>query len=303
MTKANGQSMMEYTIIGALVAIVAMGGLALLGNRLNGMFGAMIGKPTPPVVAVHSPSPSINPTLPPAEVIPGTGSTAPVLPSPPPPAVAGDVLVKLSNGTTLNLNVPTNITKSVQTVGANGTLVLLGSSIQSMAEQMLASGEIDEKQASTLMQLANQAHHMAEIQKTLEDTSAKYGSDVNAFKNTPVTIDGKQYANAYEAAQSIGYDDANKRGEELGEFWNLYTSATSATYMWPPELKSVLEYHAQTINNISDSMRVSMRDILVYNAGSPDTIGNMMVDQITNKKAASICEMDNGNQDSGVHCN
>jgi hypothetical protein len=295
----KGQGLSEYAMIGALVVVVALGGLTLLGGKLSNLFGGMIGKPKPPVLAVTSPSTSPQS----APDLPGTAETPAEPRQPMQTLPASPVTFKLPSGTLLNLGMPTDVTESVQTIGANGTLIMVGTSIKSMAEQLLASGDINQEQANTLMRLANQAHHMAEIQKTLETISASYGSDTERFKNAPVTIEGKTYANAYEAALSIGYnDETSARGGELQEFWDLYRNATGAVYMWPPELKAVLEYHAKTVNDLTDSTRVSIRDIMVYNSGTPDKLADMMVNTMTHKKSASICQMDSGNQDSGLQC-
>jgi hypothetical protein len=296
MKAASGQSMSEYTLIGGVVALSAVVALSFMGTRLSGLFGSMIGKPQPmaPVTVANLPAPA--PTLPPAVSTPAppvVGTTAPP---------ASGVSIHLPNGSSLNLSLPTSIPHSVQTVGANGTTEMLASSLQTMANQMLASGDINQTQANTILQLANEAHHLAEIQKTLEDDSASNGTDVNAFKTKPVVIDGTTYANAYQAALSIGYDDANNRGPELQRFWDLYTNATSAVYMWPPELKAVLEYHATAVNDLSDSMRVAMRDIIQYNAGTPAELNSRVASTMTHKQSASICTMQDGNADSGVQC-
>jgi hypothetical protein len=290
MTKNPGQSLSEYGLIGGLVALCACTALVLMGNRLSGLFGAMIQKPNPQapvaIVAVPpAPLPAPEPALPAA---PGSGG----------------VSVQLSDGSSMKLSLPSDIAQSVQTVGANGTTDLLASSLETMAGQMLADGKIDQNQANVIQQLANEAHHLANIQKTLEEDTTRNGKDTAAFKTTPVTVDGTTYANAYEAALSIGYNDAHQRGAELQRFWDLYTQVTSKTYMWPPELKEVLQYHATAVNDLSDSMRVAMRNMIKYHAITPAEINDQIADTLTktHKQSASICTMQAGNRDTGVHC-
>ena len=49
-------------------------------------------------------------------------------------------------------------------------------------------------------------------------------------------------------------------------------------------------------------MRVSMRDILLYNAGTPAELKTKMGNVLINNHSASICTMDDGNSDTGIHC-
>lgn len=213
-------------------------------------------------------------------------------------------MVTLENGQQLSLNLPKSVAQSVLTIGANGTTDLLASNLTAMANQLLEKGEINQEQANTLLNLANQAHHMAEVQKNLETFSTKMGSDVTAFKITPVTIDGITYANGYEAALSIGMDDnnASAKGAELQKFWDLYAVATEANHTLPSELKSLLQQHAVTINNLSDSMRVAMQTMITNGSGTPGELKDMMADQLIHSESTNICHMESGNQDSGVHC-
>lgn len=291
MSRRFGQSMTEYGLIGASLGLVAVAALALLGNNLSGLFDAMLSKPKP-VQTANAPAPTS-----PAEAL---QTPAPV----PAPATGGNTVITLENGQQLSLNMPDSVAQSVQTIGANGTTDLLASNLTAMANQLLEKGEITQDQANSLIKLANQAHHMAEIQKILEKSSAEMGNDVTAFKSTPVTIDGVTYPNSYEAALSIGMDDnnASAKGPELQKFWDLFSDAFQANYTLPQELKDVLQYHATTINNLSDSMRIAMRNIIEHDTGTPSDLQNMMTDQLIHSESTNICHMESQNQDSGVHC-
>ena len=289
MLRTQGQSLVEYTFCAFLVMGVSISGLLFLRESLSSQLINMLSKPKLVQVAKA-----------PAAVSPGSDAKSPT----PIPAAPGYTVITLKNGQQLSLNLPTDVAQSIQTIGANGTTDLLASNLTAMANQLLESGQITQEQANTLLKLANQAHHIAEIQKLLETYSTKLGSDVTAFKNTPVTIDGTTYANSYEAAQSIGMKSNNTsiKGAELQKFWDLYAVARSANYTWPPELKTILQMHATTINDLSDSMRVAMRNIIQYNAGTPADLNGMMVDQMTHSESVNICHMGGQNQDSGVHC-
>jgi Flp pilus assembly pilin Flp len=290
MIKHSGQGVTEYGLIGTLIALVAVGGIALLGPRLSGLFAGMLGKKPAAVAVVHNPLPGpVGPSVP---IAPDTSQ--------------GNVSLVLSPGQSMSLNMPTNLSKSVQTLGANGTTELLASNMTAMTQQMLTNGQITEAQANAVMQLANQAHHIANIEKQLEDVVAGFGMDSAALQSTPVTIDGKTYANAYEAALSIGVDDSvssGVQGPELQQFWELYTKATQQTYMWPQAAQDALQYEVSTIHNLSDSLRVTIRDIAQSHVGTPADFNNLVVDTVSHTEAADICEMDGANTDSGVHCN
>ena len=71
--------------------------------------------------------------------------------------------IKTSSGSTINVdNYPTDLQKTILTLGANGTSKVLSDTILKLAEQQLAAGVINQEQYNTLVALSNQGHYLAE---------------------------------------------------------------------------------------------------------------------------------------------
>jgi hypothetical protein len=283
MLKRTGTSLTEYTLCSLVIIGGSLAGLLLLRDSIYDLVSNMIGSPNRVAAS------SIGKTAPKPSKIEASKATE-------------TIKVKLPGDVALDFNSPTNIPEGIKTNGANGTTEILASSLEDMVQKLLDADQITPEDASSIIRLANQAHHLATIQKELESIVEQYGDSKDLLANTPVMIDGKAYANVYIAAQAVGLTEDNKPGSELQEFWNLFSEAYGDNYDWPPELLQLLQDHATAISDVSDSLRVSLKNILVYKAGEPSNLRNMMAEQVTRKESAKICHLENGNMDDGSRC-
>jgi len=283
MLKVKGQSFTEYMICALLVIGLSISGLLFLSDNLNKNFSEILTtrKQNVNALSTRALDPlSSNLTVHYAQT---------------------NITVTLSKNSDLHLSVPSDFSEVVKTSGANGATEIVANSLTSMTQQLLDSGKINSEQANSLLNLANQAHHLANIQKEFEVFIAQYGNNSEALKTMPIVIDGQVYTNIYEAAKSIGVDPINGNGTELQQFWNLFTTACGENYKWPPELRAILQYHSDIISEVSNGLHTSIRNI-VLEGGNPNDLQKMTAELITHSEAASICVMDTENKDSGIHC-
>lgn len=141
-----GQSLQEYALPVALIALVALGSLTLLGNQIqfglnNWMPGgtAQNSPPSSPAIVANNPA-----------VIPSFGQGF------------QNLSLTLQNGQKVSIaNYPTNLAEAVETIGPNGTTEQLGKALEAMADAL----EKDHPdQANLLRALANSGYDMANQQ-------------------------------------------------------------------------------------------------------------------------------------------
>lgn len=127
-----GQGITEYLLIAALVLVVSIGALALLGNKVSGIFGGMLASRPP--VAPSNPSTGSN-----TAAVTLSSATSQAYAQ----QAASTTMVTLSSGAQVSLDaLPTDLKASITTLGANGTTTVLASSLQSLATQLADKGEI-----------------------------------------------------------------------------------------------------------------------------------------------------------------
>jgi hypothetical protein len=191
--RVPGQSLNEYGIAFALIVVVAIAGLVTLGNRSNQMLTQSN------QVLFDNPGG-------------GSGSArqmAGLLGGRPAPGLT-QVQLRMADGTLLTLdNYPANLSKSIETVGGNGTTQLLLANLRSLAKQLVDQGKISQDEYNRMEALANQGHRLASIQKLLEN-AARSAPDLNAFQNTSLVFEGKIYDHPYDLA---GLIDVNNESE------------------------------------------------------------------------------------------
>lgn len=308
---------------GLLVAAVSISALSLMGNSLGNTLSALIADlggsgnssngSTKSATgsgggksgggsgggATNSGGPGITP---PAEAAPPPPSATGPLPKPLGPATA---YIQLADGTNIALSAPTDLARSIETLGANGTTLMLAQSLHALGQQLLEQGKITQAGANALSALANQGHQIAAVESAIESVAAQSGGDVDAFRNTPVTYNGQTYANGYELSVGlIGTTNGSNGYEfapEVDKFWSLYSDLWGAGVMNDPGVKELVAYHVQTIHNIADNTRVVGYNMLNHNTGTPDQFNEINASKYTNNQSASICNL-GGGLDSGVSC-
>jgi hypothetical protein len=314
----SGQSLTEYGLVGALVLVACIGGIAILGNSLRDSFASMITAPPAKPIAVASSPVSSIPASPSAPVLPSSVSSA-TLVSP------NTLQIKLADGSTLNMNIPVDVAKSIQTIGANGTTQLLASSLEELAAQLKAEGKVDQTGSDAILKLANLAHRIASIESVVEGAMAKAGGDRQAALNMPVVFDGKSYAKVTDLTATIQTgsqlsDGSYNFGPQTKEFYDAFSALWSAGVMNDPKVAGIIDVYTHEIANLADGNRVVMTQ-MANSYGTPDayrtqlanymnSIGyNNTASKLSEKTGSAVTHVDSaaictagGRTDSGTNC-
>lgn len=163
MKRAAGQSLVEYSLVIGLVAIVCIGALMVMGTTLSTTFQEMAatwqaGGSSPPANGGQAAQPPLTSNLP--EL-----------------GVGGD----FSSWTPANY--PVNIRESIETLGGNGTTSQLANTLRAYAEQLLADDAITPEQYNSLINLSNAGHSLANVQQLVEGAVAQADGDRDLLKD------------------------------------------------------------------------------------------------------------------------
>ncbi len=222
--------MTEYVIIGALVLAVGMGGLVMLASSLKGQLTGMISPPAP-----------LQPKAVAIAVKPTAVQPVPVVAL---PAASGSKKIKLSDGTEVLLNqVGESLQKTVETAGANGATEKMLADLQSLTQQLVASGKITESQANDLYVLANKGYQLAALERQIEDAAQATRSD-RSFLNTSIEYNGKQYT-VEEAGDLLGFTSGVDPDRNIQRNPDYVLSLTDAN----PETKAFIQLYNKVLKN------------------------------------------------------
>lgn len=308
-----GQSLAEMAVIAGSVLLVTIPALVLLKDSIGENVTHLLSVKAPPAQVLN----------PPGQMAPqGDGNTLPLAGGYVSPSV---ITVRGANGSVIRLDVPVDVAESVQTVGANGTVELLATSIKAMATQLLAEGKIEESGANALINLANLAHRQAAIAAIVDQAMQNAGGDTSAVLAMTVQFEGNAYR-LPDLANLIATGSANPNGTynyglEISKFWNAYTGLWDAGAMKDPVAAGVVDTYVKEIANLTDSNRVILYKMSTGYGGTPDvyrksqaeylqSIGfgntaqlleNHTGSQVTHQNAAGICGT-GGHRDSGRQC-
>lgn len=87
---------------------------------------------------------------------------------------AETIQIVMADGTTITLeNYPKDVSKLIETVGADGTTDILVENIRSLAKQLKDKGQITETQYNALEELANNGHNYGMTERLLLDAMAR----------------------------------------------------------------------------------------------------------------------------------
>lgn len=164
----RGQSVSEYGIGIALIALLCIAAATLMGaniqNTVSWMAGEIGQKPIITSSAVNMNEPQIKDAA----------------------------QLALEDGTTIELgNYASNLSQAIETSGANGTTELLTQQLLKQIAHMKEKGEITPVQEEALMALAKQGTRMAAIEKVLEDAAKAHTS--GNMDQVMVQFEGKSY--------------------------------------------------------------------------------------------------------------
>ena len=311
-----GQSYIEYMIIGGLVSVAIFAGCLTFAGDLNGILKGVFSGMTSKSGAALAHAPKVP---------------SPAVPLPPvgDPTLT-DMDIKLRDGSVLSLkDVPVNLPKLVETVGANGTTDKIAFALEDLARKLRDAGEITEEQANYLLRLANQGHRMASVQKQIEDMIQK-GADQNMspfhvmenFDGRPSNIlnIASVFGSNYDSLPSGGLTsdmipsniedvpDADMyNGNELKTLKELYDAAKLSGALNDPVINEIVNKMTSDISNIGQLVSLNVSKLAsTYTMGevfNKDELNNRVGadNHITNNKSATICTA-GGDSDSGVHC-
>lgn len=298
--KNQGQTLTEYSLIGLCVVVLTIPALVVLSGTLDGQFSDILSPPSPASIQAAA-SGHLKPVSTSANAGVGT------MPSP-----------------QIDLNIPTSLytdlSKSVQTAGANGATGILSSRIATIAQEQLAAGKIDQSQFNALMALSNQGHRMASIEKIIETAAAGAPRGGKAFRDTMVTFEGRQVS-IYDLYGDIGFrqdyseglltnpfNPREESGPEMRQFVALYNQAKASGVLNNTAIGGELGQLAMQIASIADSMTFAGQDI-ANNKISNDEINQNIATRLaefdasgrTNGNSSQICGLGNG-KDNGTYC-
>ena len=317
-----GQSIVEYLMIGGVAAFTIFACWLALSSSLNdllkGVGNNMSDKGESAIAAKPSPKPVVG--------------------SPTGPMV--DVEITLSDGTILKLkDMPANLSTLVETSGANGTTDHISLALEDLAKKLRDAGEITEEQAAALVELANQGHRMAAIQRTIEqgiDAANKAGIPISEYV---VTFEGQEIPlrnlanrvgmlrSTEDAITKAGYnilsvpdefanDPAHwpNIGRDLGKLRELYLAANKDGALNNPLINQIVTKMALDIGYIGEAVehnvwQIQLAEKDAIDAGNPppkytsDLFNDMVgaTDSVTDDKSGTICKSGD-NIDNGIKC-
>lgn len=222
MKKRNGISLTEYGLIAGIITIVALPALLSLGQNVSKATESILTTRNQPSVSAAKlqagkPSPAASQTTSILQGVPAVLSTS-------------------------------DLTRTVQTVGVNGTTVLLADSLTTLSNQLLQAGSIDETTYNAIVALANQGHTLAKIEASVESAAKAAGSGGgSAFYSTSVALNGKQYSGP-ELVSML-----NRTSPDIKAFQELQSTVLNSTSITDPALKSVLTQLSNNILNLADA--------------------------------------------------
>lgn len=309
-----GQTLTEYSLIGACVLIFSIFGLAGMGVKLENLFGASNGNISQNnTLKILQPASAQNKG--PDQKFQVNNMKMPVI------EASQSIHMALSDGTKLRMLVPDDIPQSIQTVGANGTTELLAMGLTDLAKQLLEEGKITATGSDAIIALANWAHDQAKIANVIESTMKNCACDMN----TTVQYNGQTYKLA-DLAKMINTGSATPGGQytygpETDKFWDVYGKLWPAGVMQDPTTAAIIDSYIHEIAVLSDTHLGVLEKIspesgvgsFNYQRAMADYVQNIGLTstaellqsktgaEVTHTDAAGICKTGD-NRDSGVKC-
>jgi hypothetical protein len=293
-----GNAIVEYALPGAVILVVCIGLLAALGAGLNGKFGLMKKDMTAKANAAQSQEQqhraqknAFQAAM--AEVYKTGGGS--------------------SSGGSFDAGrvSPEELTKVIQTAGANGGTETLASALKKYAEQLKAQGNVSDEQLSILTQMANAGHDMAQAEKALQDAATSGKGTVNYNGQTYALDDFRQqfgFDNRVGIDGAISMDPSNAQSQ-LAPFMKLYAQAQSSGALKDPAVEETVTYLSKQIVALSDLSKwnttTSPKDLGYAYTTAMDQLDikgpPKSISDATHKNSGGICGAGNGN-DSGTRC-
>jgi hypothetical protein len=312
MRKFSGNNLVQYGLPIALVMVVSIPVMQSLSQSTSDVFKKELsGKPRFDGAATAS---ALSTTLPATSY----SKRIPVSQSAPPFADAKTVSLQLSNGKTVDLPAyPSDLKSVVETAGANGATEFLAQYIESLAYLLAASGEITPTQATSLKNLANQGHEIAQREGALNEAlkqaieSGTPSSEINStefdYNNNKTNVSEmiSTIADDYFPEDSAGLDQyltgiTNTNAVALKQFMDLYKTASTDGSLNNPAVAAIIKELSFGIVNIAENVESSFIKIDIGTV-KPEEFKLDVAKNMTDTHSTGICSTGNG-ADSGVKC-
>jgi hypothetical protein len=251
--RSTGQSLSEYLMIGAIVAVLGIGAYLLLGSALKDALAGVKGSMTGNLASAQKYA---------TETASMTGPTS----------VLGPTTMQIGDTTVYVSNYPLSMEASIQTVGANGTTDLLAVSLKEMAEQLLAAGEITQKQFDLLLNLSNAGHTLASgmqiIESAADEATASAWMDAQKIdefatkKGVFLSKERSVAAIGYQLKSKYIYDaEGNIIGKTaFGKFSTLLNKVNKDKKM-PESLKAIVAQLGGEVKTLSSGLGAKARKV------------------------------------------
>ncbi len=308
---AYGQTATEYMLLGTAVLLAVGMSVFFLGDTVSNVFSNMLNQHDSLKTAALMPPSSGG-----AITEPLGGSSAATT-----SAVSTSLSLRLANGSTLNLdNYPVELSRSIQTAGANGTTQQLLANMRSLFEQLKKEGGLTSPQESALSKLANQGFLIGSYEKGIED--ALIQSDGTNLSSLTATVNGET-KRLVEFYGTLGYNDSTKDQATVKLFRQYYDEAVAAGALSDPVTNRAVSILVDQIANIANgvenaadavvrgdnpakdfhkvvSENLAERDVSL-GLDSQTTLLELGASVVTKADAGKICKVGQG-QDTGASC-
>ncbi len=206
--------------------------------------------------------------------------------------------ITMPDGLVINLeDYPKDVTAVVQSTGANGATTLLANQLTSLTVLLAEHGVITGEEATGLLELANQGHRIALIERTIEE-AYKVSADPAAFAKQPINFEGVVYDSPSDLADLIGEDSADSRDHvERIKFQTLYDKVANSLATREPAVQTLVNDLVRDIINIAESVEASSEE----DNYDPAQYQNNIASNATDKDSTQICKL-GGNNSGDKFC-
>lgn len=246
-TAQSGQGLSEYVLISACVLVLAIPAFIFLGNSVENVTANMLNHTnnTSSASSTNFPDSSNH--------ISTSKNTLQMSLN-----QEQGIKLTLADSTSLHLpNYPSDIAKTITTLGANGTTKLLADSLSAVIQQLQDKGEISPEQYNRLMALANQGHRIALIEEIYEKQMEESNYNGTKANQAMVTFEGKQIQLG-KLVDRIGWLPSGQGFRpEAGTFNNLYKKAMADGSLKDPVARQTITILKDQILNIANGVETA----------------------------------------------
>jgi hypothetical protein len=281
-----GNTLLEYSLIGSLIALGCVAGLLGAGKNFAAMISGLKTE-----MSAHN------------QLAAAASKKAAILSSTTSPSGTSSVstLLNLTPQEQALLEQP--LAEKLQTTGANGTTELLAKQLEVVAAELLAEGKITEAQSNTILSLANQGHHLAELEGMVEQAVASQQGtitmngqtdDLHTFVSQFAFSDlGPHQFSGNTDILSSNY--AAYQEPEMAKFVSLYQEVIASGAASDPLVASTIRSAATQIASIAESTEDSIF------GGVQSDFNLALASRATQMNSAYICTAGNFS-DNGLLC-